>query len=275
VTAVTTGLDNAAQRRRWSDPRYVERMGHWEVMNSAVTPYLLESLALVAGDRVVDVGCGLGASTRAAAAAVAPAGSAVGVDISAPMLAEAGLRAATAPGLAPIAWQVADAQTAEFAGAPFAAAMSQFGVMFFADPQAAFTNIRRQLVPGGRFGFACWPVRDRCPWSLTTVLADLLPPAEAPQRGVAPGPFSLAEPARVTRLLTDAGFSRIDVRTVTVDVDLPRDAVVDDTELRLMGVPAGLLGLARERVARHLGPFRAGSDRVHLPLTFHLCRAET
>src|SRR6188768_125250 len=122
---------------------------------------LLDAAGLSLGERVLDIGCGCGATTLAAARAVGRDGQAVGADLSAPMLGVARSRAERA-GLPNAAFAVADAQTDDLAALgrderrPYDLAISRFGVMFFDDPPAAFANIRAAVRPGGRLAFVCW-----------------------------------------------------------------------------------------------------------------------
>ncbi len=158
-------------------------------------------------DRVLDIGCGSGQTTREAARA-APSGSALGVDVSAPMLAQA-RRLSQEEGLRNISFVQADAQVHRFAPEQFDIAISRFGTMFFADPVAAFTNIGRALRPGARLVQLVWQHRDRQEWeaAIRGVFGDSHP---------APGadPFSLADPATVDGILAAAGFTGVDVTGV-------------------------------------------------------------
>jgi SAM-dependent methyltransferase len=158
-------------------------------------------------DRVLDVGCGTGQSTREAARA-AVAGSALGVDLSEPLL-EVARRRSDEEGLRNVAFQQADAQVHRFPPARFDLCISRFGVMFFADPVAAFTNIGRALRPGARLVLLVWQHHDRNEWS-TAILRAVTGSAAAP------GPpsggqhaFSLGDPAVAERLLTASGFAEI------------------------------------------------------------------
>jgi SAM-dependent methyltransferase len=252
---------------RRKDRRRVERLHEWERLTRAATPALLGALSPARGERVVDVGCGPGTATLRAAEAVGPHGAVTGVDVFAPVV-EFAARGAALAGLTNVSFQVADAQRDCLSGGPFTAAMSQFGVMFFTDPTAAFANVRGHLAPGGRFCFTCWQQADRNPWSFAATLADLLPPTASASGDPAPGPFSLADPGRVQRLLHHAGFADVEVVSHRITVDVPEGTVLDDTELALMGVTEERMHEARALVARQLGPHRLSGGLLRLPLAF-------
>jgi ubiquinone/menaquinone biosynthesis C-methylase UbiE len=148
---------NAQQVQNWAEAGH-----HWvaeaERYDRMLRPWgdaVLDAAAPAAGERVLDVGCGTGATTLAAAARVAPGGHAVGVDLSPPMLSLARDRAGR-QGIENVSFVEDDAQIADFQPGEFDAAVSRFGVMFFADPAAAFANIRGAMRTGGRLAFACW-----------------------------------------------------------------------------------------------------------------------
>jgi SAM-dependent methyltransferase len=158
-------------------------------------------------DHVLDIGCGSGQTTRQAARTAA-AGSALGVDISAPAI-ERARELARAEGLRNAAFERADAQVHQFPAEHFDVAISRFGTMFFADPAMAFANIRRALRPGGRLVMMVWQAADRNEWDVTIrrSLQAAEAPASLPSRG--PDPFSLADPPTATDLLQAAGFADI------------------------------------------------------------------
>ncbi len=162
------------------------------------------------GEQVLDIGCGTGQTTLALARAVGPQGAVTGVDISHPMLEIARSRAA-AGDVANAMFAEADAQTAAFETGRYDAAFSRFGVMFFADPVAAFRNIRSALKPGGRLTFVCWRAQGENPVMTVAMAAaaPLLPPMPAPADPHAPGPFAFADPERTRGILTQAGFAEI------------------------------------------------------------------
>lgn len=177
-------------------------------------------------DRVLDIGCGAGQSTRDAARA-AREGSVVGVDISGEMLRVARRRSAE-EGLRNVAFELADAQDHAFPAAHFDLCISRFGTMFFADPIAAFSNIGRAMRPDARLVLMVWQGQERNEWS-TAIQRALAP--EATPSASAPA-FSLGDRAATTHLLAAAGFVSIEFAEVHEpafygpDVDAALDAIV-------------------------------------------------
>lgn len=175
----------------------------------------IDALAPEPGERVLDVGCGPGVTTVELARRVGPDGTATGVDISEGMIGAARRRAEAAD-ITNASFLVADAATADLGG-PVDGIYSRFGVMFFGDPAAAFTNIVGALRPGGRLAWAVWgPLPDN-PWMFVPSLAAAAPlQAELtiPEPG-APGPFSLADADQARALLVGAGL--VDVSVTPVD----------------------------------------------------------
>lgn len=162
------------------------------------------------GDHILDIGCGTGLTTREAAR-TAVSGRALGVDVSARMLARA-RRLSEEEGLDNVAFEQADAQVHPFPPEHFHLGISRFGTMFFADPVAAFTNIGRALRAGARLVQLVWQDLDLQEWAtaIHQALADgkVLP---APAAG---DPFSLADPATVEGILTAAGFTEVEFTAV-------------------------------------------------------------
>ncbi|ATL31776.1 class I SAM-dependent methyltransferase [Streptomyces formicae] len=154
-STTSTGA-NARQEEIWNGPlghHWAEQQDRYDAMTSALNDHLFEAAAIRNGDRVLDIGCGAGTVTRMAAR-LAGLGHAVGVDISAPLLERARSRA-KAERVRNVAFERADAQTHPFPVAGYDVAISRGGVMFFADHAAAFDNIARGLIPGGRLVFVC------------------------------------------------------------------------------------------------------------------------
>jgi SAM-dependent methyltransferase len=185
---------------------------------------LFEAAAIGVADRVLDIGCGNGQTTREAARR-APRGAALGVDLSSQMIERARLRAAQ-QGITNAHFIQADAQIHPFDEQAFDVAISRTGAMFFGDPVSAFTNIARALRPGGRLVLLTWQELSRNHWIrdfLAAVAAGRDLPAPPPD---APGPFSLARPERVHEILTAAGFT--DVRMDGVEEPMFFGATADD-----------------------------------------------
>ena len=208
---------NEVERRRWNDEQWATVWPKRERLTDAVTAFVLDAAALRPGERVLDVGCGGGKTSLAAARLVGPGGAVVGADLSTPLTALAERRAADADAQN-VSFRVVDMQVETLEGAPFDIALSQFGVMFFDEPAAAFANIRAHLRPGGRIVFACWQAIERNPWFFAPAIANLLPPPPEPLPGKSPtGPFSLADPGRTaeTAVLVDKEFENSDAETKT------------------------------------------------------------
>ncbi|MFH0295673.1 methyltransferase domain-containing protein [Bradyrhizobium sp. 31Argb] len=169
----------------------------------------LQALAPNPGESVLDIGCGGGETALDFARAVAPDGTVVGVDVSAAVLAFA-KRAAN--GCKRVRFLHADAQVLPFEPASFGAAFSRFGVMFFNDPTAAFSNVRRSLKPNGRLAFVRWRALEENPLDILPLRAASihLPPQPAHDTDAA-GPFAFANPDRVHRILERAGFREIEI----------------------------------------------------------------
>jgi SAM-dependent methyltransferase len=190
------------------------RVGAWaevrEPLERQLAPLGRHALAALAprpGESVLDIGCGGGETALELARAVAPDGRVVGIDLSAAVLAFA---RRTAKGCEQVRFIQADAQLFPFELASLDAAFSRFGVMFFADPTAAFINIRRGLRPNGRLAFVCWRALEENPLDLLPLEAAAahLPPQPAHDPD-APGPFAFASPGRVRAILEGAGFAEI------------------------------------------------------------------
>lgn len=195
---------NSAATRSWA-----EQHASVDRLLADVARIALESAAPQPGERVIDVGCGSGTTVLELARRVGPAGHVLGIDVAQASVARAAARIAEA-GLAQAEVVQADAATHAFEPEAADLLFSRFGVMFFADPTAAFTNIRRALAADGRLVLAVFRSRDENRWATgaTAVLRDLLPPA--PQPGPEePGQFSWADPARVRRILEGAGFREV------------------------------------------------------------------
>ena len=165
---------------------------------------LRQAVGVQLHDRVLDIGCGTGQTTRQAAR-TAGAGSAFGIDVSAPAITRA-RELARAEGLHNVTFEQADAQVHRFPSERFDLAISRFGTMFFDDPVAAFANIGRALRPPGRLVMMVWQAHERNEWH--GAVRDSLEAGDGPVAGACggPDPFSLADPPTVTEILRAAGF---------------------------------------------------------------------
>ena len=264
---------NAAERARWNNEQWVAVWPKREPMTDTITPFLLEALALKPGERVLDVGSGGGRTTIASARAVAPAGTATGADISVALTELAAQRAADA-GVGNVSFCVADVQQDAVAGAPFDVVMSQFGVMFFDEPETAFANIHSLLAPEGRIAFSCWQPMEQNPWFPSIALAGLVPPPPAPEPGKSPtGPFALGDHERTQGILESAGFANVRRTAHDLVPEVPQEALVDEAQLRMMGVPEEKMDAARAAIATHLAQFASGRGMAKFPLAFQIFQA--
>ena len=234
--------DNADQIAYWNADGGENWVALQKYMDAQLEPYglrAMDALAPASGERLLDVGCGSGQTSLALGQAVGAGGTVVGLDVSRPLL-DLARRRASESGAANVSFLEADAQTYGFAPASFDAVFSRFGVMFFADPPAAFANIRRAVKPGGRLAFVCWrtPAENDFMTVQLAAAAAQLPPLPPPTPG-APGPFAFADPARVRHILSSAGFRDIDLT--------PCDRKIGGGDLEqtvTMSLNIGLLGRA-------------------------------
>ncbi|HLZ82816.1 MAG TPA: class I SAM-dependent methyltransferase [Caulobacteraceae bacterium] len=236
---------NDAQIDYWNTTAGETWVRHQRQLDRQLEVLGLEAMRVLApatGERVLDVGCGCGETTLELSAHVGPSGAVVGVDISEPMLAVARRRNPPAGVVRP-SFRNLDAQTADFRAADlghgaFDGVFSRFGVMFFADPVAAFANVRAALRPRGRLAFVCWRAFQDNPWMREPMAAaaPLLPPLP-PVDPNAPGPFAFADDARVRAILGDAGYSGVAIDPFDANIG---GASLDETvKLTLQVGPLG------------------------------------
>jgi SAM-dependent methyltransferase len=244
---------------------------HERIFDASFAPFtaaLLAAADLGSARRVLDVGCGAGTLLEAAVAAGVEA---VGVDISAVMVDAAHRRV-------PAAMVVtADAQTADLLavapGPSFDRVVSRFGVMFFAEPEAAFRNIRAATAPGGRLAFVCWREDESAMFSLglRALAARLADPPTLPPPG-SPGPMGLAHADRVREVLTIAGWSDMTIEPFDGLCDYAMDGS-DGVEERLAVALSGTVGrTVRAELEPRLGPdgWQAAVDEARAELRAQL-----
>lgn len=248
---------NGESGRAWT-----EQAGHFDDMLEPFGVAVLDRLALRPGDRVLDMGCGTGATTRAIAGLVAPA-IVVGVDISVPML-TAARRRRDEVGPANVEFRTVDLQEAAFDADSFDVAFSRLGVMFFPDPVRAFDNVRRGLVVGGRLGFVCFGGPFENPMILAPVMAAAEHVAVLPPPGpTEPGPFSFADPERLRTLLGDAGFVDVSIEAGPDVADLgPADDLLAVAQRALEQNPGVAPGLAAATPRARRSAIEAAADAM-------------
>jgi ubiquinone/menaquinone biosynthesis C-methylase UbiE len=204
---------NADQAAYWNGPggrHWTDRQEMQDAVLAPVSQVLLQAAAIAPGERVLDIGCGCGATTLDMAARVGPAGHALGLDVSEPMLARARERA---PAGAPASFVCADATLYPFEPGRADLLASRFGVMFFAEPALSFANMRKGLRRGARLAFVCWREPRQNPWLMLPLQEAYKFAPRLPELGPEdPGPFSFSSEARVRRILGEAGFSAIALR---------------------------------------------------------------
>lgn len=256
---------------------WVARQRHTDTSLSEVTAALLEFAAPCPGERVLDVGCGCGAPTLEFARAVGTAGSVAALDISGPMLAEARARAAAAD-ITNVDWQQADPACTVLD--EFDLLTSAFGTMFFGDPVAAFSNMRRAAAAGARLAIVCWRALPENPWMGVPMeaVARHLPPRPPPVPN-APGMFAFAQTERVTEILTAAGWAspRFEALDVELDIAAGRgldEAVIQSTQIGavnswLRDQPGDIKALAIASLREALEPY-ATETEVRLPAALWL-----
>jgi SAM-dependent methyltransferase len=263
---------NAEQVRYWNEvagPKWAKHQGRLDDMIGPLGAAAIDRAAPHPGERVLDVGCGCGATALELRDRVGDRGEVLGVDLSEPMLEVARGRTT---GMAGVRFEKADAQTEPLPSMHFDLVFSRFGVMFFADPIAAFANLRRALRPSGRLAFLCWQPPTRNPWMMVPMmaLADVipLPPPPPPE---APGPFSLGDPARIEGILGEAGFRDVAIDAVEQPIWLGgRGGSLDDVVDFALQLGPALNALADAsadqkaraaiRIRDALSPYAVGED---------------
>ena len=273
-------FDNAGQIAFWhgaGGQRWVERQVALDRMLAPVQQLLIDRAAIQPGEHVVDIGCGCGATTIAAAERVGPDGSVLGIDVSAAMLIRAN---ELAPQEAPVSLVQGDAMVHHFKAASSDLMISRLGVMYFADPVRGFLNIRNALRSEGRVAFAAWrELRDN-PWALEPLQAvyDHVPKLPG-LRPHAPDDFAFASRDWLEHVLNEAGLRRIRLERCDLMLDMSggesgvqgldgavATAFAMGPALRAVGgQPAEAVMAAAEAVSRVLSRYARDGSAVMVP----------
>jgi SAM-dependent methyltransferase len=275
---------NEEQRTRWNGidceywTRQQDRLGR---TLAPVTRPLLAFAEPRAGSTVIDVGCGCGATTIELARAVDPSGRVLGIDISEPMLALATERLRQFGNTTCLLGDAAELPLRDL-GAELI--VSRFGVMFLGDPMAAFANLRTGLAAGGRLRFACWRTINENPWLKIPLHAvyEHVPrlPKPDPEES---GSFAFGDTARVTRILTAAGFTEPSFTPLDIQMDIAAGGTLEDAVIQssamgpakraLADQPEDIRAAAIESIRRALTPYASASG-VKLPGAVWLVAAD-
>jgi SAM-dependent methyltransferase len=216
-------MSNEEQIEFWNGEtgeRWAQRDDMMARLLQPVADLLLDHTDLAGRSRALDVGCGGGSQSRALAQRLGAGASVLGVDISGPLLQVARDHAAMSDAnLAAMEFVQADASSHAFDAHSFDLVFSRFGVMFFDDPVAAFSNIRTCMNADAGLLFSCWQGLKDNDWLLQPMQAALqFVPAPPPSDPMAPGPFAFADPDRLRSILADSGFADIELqpRSITL-----------------------------------------------------------
>lgn len=260
-------IANVEMAATWDGPEgdhWVEFSERYDISTRRHRARLLAAADIAPESRVLDVGCGTGRLAREAAA-LAPAGTVSGIDLSARMIDRARTEA-TSAGITNVAFEQGDAQVHPFDEASFDRALSGFGTMFFSDPVAAFTNIAGAIHPGGRLAMLTWRNMASNEWvsKLRAALAAGRALPEPPAG--APGPFSLSDPDHLNAVLRSAGFTAVHIEPVDEPIEFGRDADDAFSFVQHLGIVKGLASDLDE------GTRAAALDAVHETLRQHETR---
>jgi SAM-dependent methyltransferase len=251
---------NAPQIEYWNGPagdKWARLADSQDVMFRALGSAAMDACDIQTGHTVLDVGCGSGTTTIEIARRIGTEGRVHGIDISTPMLdiGHARLEALEIDG---VKFENKDVSTYPFEEGDFDRVFSRLGVMFFVDPVAAFRNIRSGMKSGGRLAFVCWQTLNKNPWMeipfKTALQYVSAPPPAGPEE---PGPMAFADPDRVRRILSGAGFDDINLESLETALPVEPDLPAAVEKLMQLGPIGRLLGDApediKERIKDDLG----------------------
>lgn len=233
---------NQLQAAYWTSaagPQWVQQQAMFDHMLGHFGHAALKVLAAQAGEHIIDIGCGTATTTLAIADAVGPTGWVIGADISTTMIDAARQRASASP---QATFVVADAQTERIAPVdqPADAAFSRFGVMFFADPVAAFTNIAANVRTGGRLAFVCWQHEQDNEWTSLSagIMRQFTPEPVLPPRN-APGPFAFHDRGRLGEILSAAEWHDVLIEPFSAPTTMGGGLGLDAAVTQSMSTSAG------------------------------------
>ena len=275
---------NSDQAAYWNGPagqRWITRQETLDVVLEPISTVLFDRARVMEGERVIDIGCGCGTTTFDLARRAGQGGRALGIDISAPMLARA---RELAPANLALDLVEADATVHPFTPGSADVLFSRFGVMFFADPELSFANLRTALRYGGRLIFASWREPRKNPWMILPLQEAYKHVPRLPEVGPEdPGPFSFASNERVHQILSTAGFSSIAMEPVDLSFDLAVGRGLDGAVAAalaigpvaraLEGQPASLVEAVTRSIRTALESVQQG-DRVSLGGSVWIVTAE-
>ena len=240
-------MSNAEQIEYWNGDagkRWAQEDNTMARLLSPVCEALLQHADIQGSRKAMDIGCGGGSQSLMLAQHLGPDASVLGVDISAPMLQVAQEKIALAVDAAQLSFLEADASSHSFAADSFDLLFSRFGVMFFDEPVAAFSNMRSALSDSGKLAFCCWQPLAENDWTRIPLQAALqhvtMPETPDPH---APGPFAFADPLRVSSILSDSGFGNITIESFTPDIRFGEAPTLQQSvrELAMIGPVSRLL----------------------------------
>jgi ubiquinone/menaquinone biosynthesis C-methylase UbiE len=274
---------NADQIAYWNGPggqSWADRQAVQDILLAPILDILIDRAKPKTGERVIDIGCGSGATTIAFAEKAGPSGHVLGIDVSGPMLERARQRAT--PGMS-LEYALADATVYAFEPASFDLLASRFGVMFFADPAVSFANMRKALRSSGRLAFICWRDPRENPFFMAPLQAAYKHVPKLPQQGPEdPGPFAFASEERVRRILGAAGFQDVEMEPCPLSLDAAigrgLDAAVQGAleigpaSRALQDQPPELRAAAAASIREALAPFVKGNS-VLLPASIWIVTA--
>jgi SAM-dependent methyltransferase len=276
---------NAEQIRYWNEVMGPQWAALDDVLSAQIRPLglaAMKHLDVRPGERVIDVGCGGGETTAELGRRVGPNGRVLGIDISEPLGEHA--RKNTA-GMQQVEIRIADAQTASLESGEFDALFSRFGVMFFADPAAAFANLLGALRPGGRIAFVCWGAPTENLWMTVPAMAVAQHlPIKRPEPN-APGPFAFANIDRLHEILEAAGFENVRHERIDEPLAVAGGEPLDGAVSLLMRIgPAGaalreakagpeLIATVRASVRDAVAPYET-PEGVRMPAVVWLVAAQ-